>query len=141
MQRSTTDLFCPELKIIALHRKVLKAARDMELVLTNLMTGRPARGLIDRVMREVGSINDIEAEFPMAAWRARAIVCEGTGASLREFGKFSDQSLSQPDLTDHQRWLTESRSLASALLKALSLAATLSCYITTEDLTSGRCLM
>ena len=35
-------------------------------VLTNLMTGRPARGFINRVMREIGPINSIAPEFPLA---------------------------------------------------------------------------
>ena len=30
------------------------------------MTGRPARGIINRVMREVGPISEIAPEFPLA---------------------------------------------------------------------------
>jgi nitronate monooxygenase len=36
-------------------------------VLTNLMTGRPARGFVNRVMREIGPISDVAPEFPLAA--------------------------------------------------------------------------
>src|SRR5262245_35700422 len=35
--------------------------------LTNLMTGRPARGIINRLMREIGPISDVAPEFPLAA--------------------------------------------------------------------------
>jgi nitronate monooxygenase len=31
------------------------------------MTGRPARGIVNRVMRELGPISDVAPEFPLAA--------------------------------------------------------------------------
>ncbi len=31
------------------------------------MTGRPARGIVNRVMREIGPISDVAPEFPLAA--------------------------------------------------------------------------
>jgi nitronate monooxygenase len=31
------------------------------------MTGRPARGLVNRVMREIGPISDVAPAFPLAA--------------------------------------------------------------------------
>ena len=44
VQIGTAYMFCPESKISAPHRAALKAARDDGTALTNLMTGRPARG-------------------------------------------------------------------------------------------------
>jgi nitronate monooxygenase len=35
--------------------------------LTNLFTGRPARGIINRLMREIGPINAAAPQFPLAA--------------------------------------------------------------------------
>src|ERR1700675_297136 len=66
-QLGTAYLFCPESKILAPHRTSLKAARDDGTVLTNVMTGRPARGIMNRMMRECGPISDIAPEFPLAA--------------------------------------------------------------------------
>ena len=66
-QLGTAYLFCPESKILPPHRAALRAARDDGTVLTNVMTGRPARGVINRVMRELGPISDIVPEFPLAA--------------------------------------------------------------------------
>jgi nitronate monooxygenase len=66
-QLGTAFLFCPEAKILPPHRAALKSARDDGTVLTNVMTGRPARGLINRVMRELGPISAIAPEFPLAA--------------------------------------------------------------------------
>jgi nitronate monooxygenase len=67
VQIGSAYLWCPEAKISAPHRAALKSARDDGTALTNLMTGRAARGFINRVMREVGPISDVAPEFPLAA--------------------------------------------------------------------------
>jgi len=67
VQLGTAYLWCPESRISAPHRSALKTARDDGTALTNLMTGRPARALINRVMRELGPISDVAPEFPLAA--------------------------------------------------------------------------
>src|SRR6516225_10124621 len=67
VQIGTAYLWCPEAKISAPHRAALKSARDDGTALTNLMTGRPARGFINRLMREVGPISEVAPEFPLAA--------------------------------------------------------------------------
>ncbi len=65
-QIGTAYLLCPEAKTGAVHRAALKSARDDRTVLTNLFTGRPARGVINRFMREVGPIGADAPEFPLA---------------------------------------------------------------------------
>jgi nitronate monooxygenase len=67
VQIGSAYLWCPEAKISAPHRAALKSARDDGTALTNLMTGRPARGFINRVMREIGPISEVAPEFPLAA--------------------------------------------------------------------------
>ena len=67
VQVGTAYLWCPEAKISAPHRAALKSARDDATSVTNLMTGRPARGIINRVMREIGPMSDVPPEFPLAA--------------------------------------------------------------------------
>ena len=67
MQIGTAYMFCPESTISAPHRAALKASRSDSTALTNVMTGRPARGIMNRVMREMGPINDVAPEFPLAA--------------------------------------------------------------------------
>lgn len=67
VQIGTGYLFCPESKVVELHRAALKAARDDGTVVTNVLTGRPARGLVNRVVRELGPISEIAPEFPLAA--------------------------------------------------------------------------
>jgi nitronate monooxygenase len=63
----TAFLFCPEAKPLPPHRAALREARDDSTVLTNVLSGRPARGLVNRVIRELGPISEIAPEFPLAA--------------------------------------------------------------------------
>jgi nitronate monooxygenase len=53
--------------VIAAARTALAQARDDSTVITNVMTGRPARGIANRVMREVGPISGDAPAFPHAA--------------------------------------------------------------------------
>jgi nitronate monooxygenase len=67
VQMGTAYLWCPESTISAPHRAALQSARDDGTAVTNLMTGRPARGIVNRVMREIGPMSDLAPEFPLAA--------------------------------------------------------------------------
>ena len=69
-QIGTAFLLTPEAKTVALHRAALKAARDDSTTLTNLFTGRPARGIINRFIREVGPLSADAPAFPLAAGAA-----------------------------------------------------------------------
>ena len=70
VQIGTAYLLCPEADTGPLHRAALRAARDRPgeraTALTNLFTGRPARGLVNRLMREVGPMNALAPAFPLA---------------------------------------------------------------------------
>ena len=67
VQMGTAYLWCPEAKISAPHRAALRSGCDDGTAVTNLMTGRPARGFVNRVMRDIGPISDVAPEFPLAA--------------------------------------------------------------------------
>lgn len=66
VQIGTAYLFCPEAKVSAPHRAALKGYNNDETVLTRLFTGRPARGIVNRVIREVGAMTDLAPAFPLA---------------------------------------------------------------------------
>ena len=51
---------------MAPHRAALKAAWDDDTVLTRVFTGRPARGIANRIVREVGAMSEAPPEFPLA---------------------------------------------------------------------------
>lgn len=67
VQIGTAYLRCPESKVIGPARSALAEAWDDSTVITNVMTGRPARGVANRVMREVGPISQDAPAFPHAA--------------------------------------------------------------------------
>ncbi|TKW79353.1 MAG: nitronate monooxygenase [Bradyrhizobium icense] len=67
VQLGTAYLRCPESKVIAPARVALAQATDESTVITNVMTGRPARGVANRAMREVGPISPDAPAFPHAA--------------------------------------------------------------------------
>src|SRR5712672_648293 len=67
VQMGTAYLLCPEAAISPFLRKALRSAKDNFTALTNVMSGRPARGVANRVMREVGPISPDAPAFPNAA--------------------------------------------------------------------------
>ena len=67
VQIGTAYLRCPESTVIPAARTALAQARDDSTVITNVMTGRPARGVANRLMREVGPISADAPAFPHAA--------------------------------------------------------------------------
>ncbi|MFJ3683898.1 NAD(P)H-dependent flavin oxidoreductase [Pseudomonas sp. NPDC090208] len=66
VQLGTTYLFTPEAKVSKLHHAALRQAQDSQTALTNLFTGRPARGIVNRIMREIGPVNAAAPAFPTA---------------------------------------------------------------------------
>jgi nitronate monooxygenase len=67
VQIGSAYLRCPESRVIAPARVALGQARDDSTVITNVMTGRPARGVANRVMRELGPISPDAPAFPHSA--------------------------------------------------------------------------
>jgi nitronate monooxygenase len=65
VQIGTAYLFCPEAIIGDPHRRALAEGSDRETALTNVFTGRPARGIVNRVMREIGPISPAAPAFPL----------------------------------------------------------------------------
>jgi nitronate monooxygenase len=66
VQLGTAYLLCPEATTSALHRAALQSDAARHTALTTLFTGRPARGIVNRLMRELGPLNPAAPEFPTA---------------------------------------------------------------------------
>lgn len=66
VQVGTAYLFTPEAKVSASHHKALRTAKESETAITNIFTGRPARGILNRVMRELGPMSAQAPAFPLA---------------------------------------------------------------------------
>ncbi len=86
VQVGTAYLLCPEATITAVHRKALKSESARHTALTNLFTGRPARGIVNKVMRELGPISTLPPAFPLAT---SAIVPLRAKAEAEGSGDFS----------------------------------------------------
>jgi nitronate monooxygenase len=67
VQLGTAYLFCPEAKVSPIYHRALEQATDTGTALTNLFSGRPARGILNRYLRESGPMCEAALTFPHAA--------------------------------------------------------------------------
>lgn len=67
VQIGTSYLLCPETSTSAVHRAALKDDAARNTALTNVFTGRPARSIVNRIMKELGPVSDLAPAFPLAA--------------------------------------------------------------------------
>jgi nitronate monooxygenase len=61
----TAYLLCPEAHITTFHRAALKSAGNNVTVITNVLTGRPARVFMTRIVRELGPVATGVPSFPL----------------------------------------------------------------------------
>lgn len=85
VQLGTAYLFCPESTISNAHRQALRAAKDDGTVLTNLFSGRPARGLTNRLIRELGPMSDLAPPFPLAGGPVQPLRAKAESAGSGDF--------------------------------------------------------
>jgi len=86
VQLGTTYLLCPEATTSAVHRAALKSPEARHTALTNLFSGRPARGIVNRLMRELSPLSNKPPAFPLAT---TAIQPLRTKAEAQGRGDFS----------------------------------------------------
>ena len=86
VQIGTAFLLCPEATTSAVHRAALKSEAARHTALTNVFTGRPARGIVNRIITELGPISAAAPDFPLAG---AAIAPLRAKAESRGSGDFS----------------------------------------------------
>lgn len=86
VQVGTAYLLCPEARTTPVHRAALQSPGAAHTALTNLFTGWPARGIVNRLMREPGLLNAAAPSFPLAAAAIAPLRAE---AERRGSGDFS----------------------------------------------------
>ncbi len=84
-QIGTSYLLCPESTISALHRAALKSAASDTTAVTTLFTGRPARGIVNRVIREIGPVHADVPSFPLATTAISALRTKAESLGSSEF--------------------------------------------------------
>jgi len=67
VQVGTAYLLCPEATTSPVHRAALRSDAARHTAVTNLFSGRPARGIVNRLMRELGPVRTAVPDFPLAA--------------------------------------------------------------------------
>ncbi|KJH79385.1 NAD(P)H-dependent flavin oxidoreductase [Stutzerimonas stutzeri] len=67
VQVGTAYLLCDESRTSALHRQALQSPAAERTVLTTLFSGRPARGMVNRLIRELGPRPEAVPAFPLAS--------------------------------------------------------------------------
>ena len=135
VQIGTAYLLCPEATTSAVHRAALASEAARHTALTNVFTGRPARGIVNRIVREVGPMSDLAPEFPLAT---AVVSLLRQAAEARGSGDFSPlwsgqnasgcQAIPAADLTrqlaqravslgmaDHEGWPRDASSGGSAV--------------------------
>jgi nitronate monooxygenase len=86
VQVGTAYLLCPEATTSAIHRAALKGDGARHTAVTNVFTGRPARGIVNRIVRERGPISAVAPAFPYATAALAPLRAE---AERRGSGDFS----------------------------------------------------
>jgi len=85
VQIGTAYLLCSETKTTQIHRTALKSDVADHTTITNLFSGRPARGIVNRVIQEIGPINDIAPGYPLAASAMTALRKQAENNGLGDF--------------------------------------------------------
>ncbi len=85
VQVGTAYLLCPEAKTSQVHRAALKSTASQHTALTNLFSGRPARSIVNRVIREIGPICNNTPDFPLATTAITALRSKAEANNCSDF--------------------------------------------------------
>jgi len=85
VQIGTAYLFTPQSLITDLHRTALGEIEARHTALTNVFSGRPARSLVNRLVREIGPISDMAPAFPTAGGALAPLKAKAEGAGSSDF--------------------------------------------------------
>lgn len=85
VQVGTAYLLCTEASTSALHRAALKSPAARLTALSNVYTGRPARGIVNRLMREIGPISPVAPPFPLATAAVSALRAKAEAQGSSDF--------------------------------------------------------
>jgi nitronate monooxygenase len=86
VQIGSAYLLCPEATTSTVHRTALRDDAARHTAITNVFTGRPARSIVNRLMREQGPVCADAPMFPLAA---AALAPVRSAAEARGSGDFS----------------------------------------------------
>ena len=85
VQVGTAYLLCPEATTRKVHRAALKSEAARHTAITNLFSGGPARGIVNRIMNELGAINAVAPPYPLASSGLAPLRAAGEGQGSGDF--------------------------------------------------------
>ena len=85
VQVGTAYLLAHEATTSPVHRESLKSSSATHTALTNLFSGRPARGIVNRVMQELGPMSVKAPTFPLASTAIAPLRAKAETAASSEF--------------------------------------------------------
>jgi nitronate monooxygenase len=85
VQVGTSYLLCPEATTSQVHRLALQDEAARHTALTNLFSGRPARGIVNRLMRELGPLSGAAPAFPLASAALAPLRAKAEGMGKGDF--------------------------------------------------------
>jgi nitronate monooxygenase len=85
VQVGTAFLTSHEATTSALHRQALMSSSAQHTALTNLFSGRPARGIVNNFMREFGPLNAQAPSFPLATAAVAPLRAAAEAKGLSDF--------------------------------------------------------
>lgn len=85
VQCGTVFMCSEEATTSALHRAALASPAAAHTALTNIFTGRPARGIVNRIIRELGPIARLAPAFPLATAAIAPLRAKAEAAGSGDF--------------------------------------------------------
>lgn len=85
VQVGTAYLLCPEATTSDVHRAALKGEMSRHTAITNVFTGRPARSIVNRIVREIGPLSAVAPAFPHAAAGVTPLRAKAEGLGSGDF--------------------------------------------------------
>jgi nitronate monooxygenase len=88
VQVGTAYLLCPETTVDQAYRGALKSEAARHTAITNVLSGRPARAIVNRMIRELGPISADAPQFPLAVSSVGALRARAEAQGSRDFSPF-----------------------------------------------------
>lgn len=85
VQIGTSYMLAHEARTSAVHRAALQSPGAVHTALTNVFTGRPARGIVNRLMREQGYMSPDAPAFPLAGGASAPLRAKAEAAGSGDF--------------------------------------------------------
>lgn len=85
VQVGTAYMLCPEASTTQVHRAALQSAQAQHTAITNVFTGRPARGIVNKLIESVGPMSPLAPPFPLAGSASAPLRAKAEAAGSGDF--------------------------------------------------------